>query len=73
MSGLVPLRHSNPDKVQIEMSDETVEEVLQQCELKLLKLMMQTHHLDDLEVRSASAQRHEPEFVTSVDLLSVFA
>mmetsp|Transcript_6282 Transcript_6282/g.15054 ORF Transcript_6282/g.15054 Transcript_6282/m.15054 type:complete len:536 (+) Transcript_6282:95-1702(+) len=41
-------------EVQIEMSDETVEEVLQQCELKLLKLMMQTHHLDDLEVRSKS-------------------
>mmetsp|Transcript_24512 Transcript_24512/g.54552 ORF Transcript_24512/g.54552 Transcript_24512/m.54552 type:complete len:532 (+) Transcript_24512:51-1646(+) len=31
----------------IEMSDDTVEEVLQQCELKLSKLASLTHHLDD--------------------------
>jgi len=31
----------------IEMSDETVEEVLQQCELKLSKLMGRTRELDD--------------------------
>jgi len=31
----------------IEMSDETVEEALQQCELKLSKLVSQTHHMDD--------------------------
>lgn len=31
----------------IEMTDETVEEVLQQCELKISKLLSLTHHLDD--------------------------
>lgn len=31
----------------IEMSDDSVEEVLQQCELKLSTLINQTHHLDD--------------------------
>jgi len=35
----------------IEMSDETVEEVLQQCELKLSKLMSWTHNLDDADGR----------------------
>merc|ERR1719263_2529337 len=33
----------------IEMSDETVEEVLQQCELKLSKLMTRTRDLDEPE------------------------
>merc|ERR1719161_685281 len=37
----------------LEMSDETVEEVLQQCELKLSKLMSLTHHLDDPDGRRA--------------------
>jgi hypothetical protein len=31
----------------IEMTDETVEEVLRQCELKISKLLSLTHHLDD--------------------------
>jgi len=35
----------------IEMSDETVEEVLQQCELKLSKLMSRTRDLDDPDGR----------------------
>jgi len=35
----------------IEMSDETVEEVLQQCELKLMKLMGRTRDLDDADGR----------------------
>merc|ERR1740121_3224474 len=34
-------------EAQIEMSDETVEECLQQCELKISKLLSQTHHLDE--------------------------
>jgi len=34
-------------EAQIEMSDETVEECLQQCELKISKLLSQTQHLDD--------------------------
>jgi len=35
----------------IEMSDETVEEVLQQCELKLNKLMSRTREIDDPDAR----------------------
>jgi coiled-coil domain-containing protein 151 len=35
----------------IEMSDESVEEVLQQCELKISKLLSMTHHLDDVNDR----------------------
>merc|ERR1719434_225984 len=35
----------------IEMSDETVEEVLQQCELKLSKLLTATREVDDTDGR----------------------
>merc|ERR1719420_548820 len=40
----------------IEMSDETVEEVLQQCELKLSKLMSRTRDLDDPDGRGRAVK-----------------
>jgi len=40
----------------IEMSDETVEEVLQQCELKLSKLMGRTRELDDTDGRGRAVE-----------------
>jgi len=41
-------------EAQIEMSDETVEECLQQCELKISKLLSQTQHIaDDPDERRA--------------------
>jgi len=43
----------------IEMSDETVEEVLQQCELKLSKLMSRTRELDDPEGKGRAIQDDE--------------
>jgi len=42
---LIPIKLEN--EAPIEMSDETVEEVLQQCELKISKLLTYTHHVDD--------------------------
>mmetsp|Transcript_53904 Transcript_53904/g.138858 ORF Transcript_53904/g.138858 Transcript_53904/m.138858 type:complete len:539 (-) Transcript_53904:412-2028(-) len=42
---LVPIHLDG--EVQLEMSDETVEEVLRQCELKVSKLLSLTHSLDD--------------------------
>merc|ERR1740121_1606885 len=42
---LVPIKLDG--EAQIEMSDETVEECLQQCELKISKLLSQTQHLDE--------------------------
>lgn len=46
---LVPIKLDG--EAAIEMSDETVEEVLQQCELKISKLLSLTHHLDDPDDR----------------------
>lgn len=46
---LVPIKLDGESA--IEMSDETVEEVLQQCELKISKLLSLTHHLDDPDDR----------------------
>jgi len=43
----------------IEMSDETVEEVLQQCELKLSKLMTRTRDLDDADGRGRAVMDDE--------------
>jgi len=42
---LAPIKLDN--ETTLEMSDETVEDVLQQCELKVLKLLSLTQHTDD--------------------------
>uniref|UniRef100_A0A7S0AL36 ODAD1 central coiled coil region domain-containing protein n=1 Tax=Pyrodinium bahamense TaxID=73915 RepID=A0A7S0AL36_9DINO len=42
---LMPIRLDG--EATIEVNDETVEEVLQQCELKISKLLSLTHHLED--------------------------
>merc|ERR1712187_487343 len=45
----------------IEMSDDTVEEVLQQCELKLSKLMGRTRDLDDSDGRNRSVKMEDDD------------
>jgi len=46
----------------IEMSDETVEEVLQQCELKLSKLMSRTRDLDDPDGRGRAVKMDDDRY-----------
>jgi len=46
----------------IEMSDESVEEILQQCELKLSKLMSRTRDLDDPDGKGRSAQVEDERY-----------
>merc|ERR1712139_198029 len=46
----------------IEMSDETVEEVLQQCELKLSKLMGRTREIDDSDGRGRAVQMDDDKY-----------
>jgi len=46
----------------IEMSDETVEEVLQQCELKLSKLMSRTRDLDDPDGRGRAVKMDDDKY-----------
>merc|ERR1719281_568891 len=46
----------------IEMSDDTVEEVLQQCELKLTKLMTRTRDLDDPDGRGRAIQMDDEKY-----------
>merc|ERR1719473_740995 len=46
----------------IEMSDETVEEVLQQCELKLSKLMSRTRDLDDPDGRGRAVTMDDDRY-----------
>merc|ERR1719353_314524 len=46
----------------IEMSDETVEEVLQQCELKLSKLMSRTRDLDDPDGRGRAINNDDERY-----------
>jgi len=46
----------------IEMSDETVEEVLQQCELKLSKLMSHTRDLDDPDGRGRALKMDDDKY-----------
>merc|ERR1719359_760879 len=46
----------------IEMSDETVEEVLQQCELKLSKLMSRTRDLDDPDGRGRAIKMDDEKY-----------
>merc|ERR1719191_1673133 len=46
----------------IEMSDETVEEVLQQCELKLSKLMSRTRDLDDPDGRGRAIKMDDERY-----------
>jgi len=40
----------------IEMSDETVEEIAQQCEMKISKLLSLTHHLEDVNERQRALE-----------------
>jgi len=47
----------------IEMSDETVEEVLQQCELKLSKLLSKTRDMDDAPEVRLSEDRYEEKLL----------
>jgi len=54
-------------EAQVEMSDETVEECLQQCELKISKLLSQTHHLDedpDDRKRLLDEERYEEKLMS---------
>jgi len=46
----------------IEMSDETVEEVLQQCELKLSKLMGRTRELDDPDGKGRAIKADDDKY-----------
>jgi hypothetical protein len=46
----------------IEMNDETVEEVLQQCELKLMKLMGRTRDLDEPDARTRSIKMDDDRY-----------
>merc|ERR1711865_453215 len=51
----------------IEMSDETVEEVLQQCELKLSKLMSHTRDLDDPDGRGRALKMDDDKYEEDID------
>lgn len=51
---LVPVKLEG--EATIEMSDETVEEVLQQCEMKISKLLSLTHHLEDMNERQRALE-----------------
>jgi len=56
---VIPLEGS---ETTIEMADETVEEVLQMCELKLSKLMTQTRNSDDSDGRGRAIQMDDDRY-----------
>jgi len=60
---LQPVKLDGEEK--IEMNDETVEEILQQCELKISKLLSLTNHLEDMNdrQRQLDEERYEEKLM----------
>merc|ERR1719353_1631830 len=62
LSEKLTIIHLEGGEAPIEMSDETVEEVLQQCELKLSKLMSHTRDLDDPDGRGRALKMDDDKY-----------